>query len=265
MLPKSSKFTKFNKKFGIGSSAFSVRWRLIPVIQASGKTQMAVDRWLFEQHRQARHPPTLRFYLWSPPAISLGYHQRHFPDFWRELTWRGKKIDLVRRPTGGRAVLHQGDLTYMVVSSGCVGNRLQVYQQICQFLIEGWRSLGIELNYGKAGRGYIHKADCFGKATAADLVDGEGRKLIGSAQLRKGDAILQHGSMILAPDPELYQQVFGELPTIKDRFLSPSNIIEALTLAARNCFGSELVEQPLSEEEWREILMVVEQLPKSNL
>jgi lipoate-protein ligase A len=231
-------------------------WRLIPLIQASGKRQMAVDWWLFEQHRRRQHPPTLRFYLWSPPAISLGYHQRHFPESWRELTWRGEKIDLVRRPTGGRAVLHQGDLTYMVVTSGCVGNRLQVYQQICQFLMEGWRSLGIELHYGQAGRGYIHNPHCFSTATGADLVDAGGQKLIGSAQLRQGNAILQHGSMLLAPAPELYQQVFGQLPTTNYKFLSHLNIIEALTLAARNCFGSELVEQPLSEEEWQEILLV---------
>ncbi len=256
MLPNFPKDTKINKKLGGGNSAFRVTWRLIPLMQASGKTQMAIDKWLFNQHLQARHPPTLRFYLWSPPAISLGYHQRHFPEFWRDLTWRNKKIDLVRRPTGGRAVLHQGDLTYAVVTSGCIGDRLQVYQQICQFLIEGWRSLGIELNYGKARRGYMHHANCFGTSTAADLVDGEGQKLIGSAQLRQGDAILQHGSMILAPDPDLYQQVFGELPTVNHKLSSHSKIVEALTWAAKKCFGGELIEQPLSEEEWQEILLV---------
>ncbi|HEY9649888.1 MAG TPA: lipoate--protein ligase family protein, partial [Coleofasciculaceae cyanobacterium] len=79
---------------------------------------MAIDQWLLEQHRIGNHPPVVRFYTWASPTISLGYHQRRWPVFWQQLTWQGIPLDLVRRPTGGRAVLHQGDLTYMVVTSG---------------------------------------------------------------------------------------------------------------------------------------------------
>ncbi len=61
-------------------------WRYIPPIISSAELQMAIDSWLLEQHRCGHHPPTLRFYQWSPPAISLGYHQRQYPDFWRNLT-----------------------------------------------------------------------------------------------------------------------------------------------------------------------------------
>ena len=147
---------------------------------------MAIDRWLVEQHKLGLHPPTLRFYTWSPVAISLGYHQSKFPPHWQQITWNGQLVDLVRRPTGGRAVLHQGDLTYAVVTSGLNGNRTQVYQQLCEFLIAGWQSLGIELQYGVAGRGYIHNPNCFGTATGADLVLPDGNKLIGSAQLKRG-------------------------------------------------------------------------------
>ena len=170
---------------------------------------MAVDRWLLEQHRRGGQSSVLRFYTWSPPAISLGYHQRHWPDHWRQLTWRGNPIDIVRRPTGGRAVLHQGELTYALITSGLMGNRTAAYETLCQFLIEGWRSLGVNLLYGEAGRGYIHNHNCFNSATAADLVTADGVKLIGSAQLRQDKAILQHGSIRLTPDPLLYQQVFG--------------------------------------------------------
>ena len=142
---------------------------------------MAIDRWLLNQHRLGFHPSALRFYTWSPPAISLGYHQRNWSDHWSELTWRGQTINLVRRPTGGRAVLHQGDLTYAIITSGLTGNRTEAYKTLCQFLIEGWRSLGVSLFYGEAGRGYIHNPDCFNTATAADLVTVNGSKLIGSA------------------------------------------------------------------------------------
>src|SRR5690348_857544 len=144
------------------------KFRLIPLMEAPGRVQMAIDEWLLEQHRLGLHPPALRFYTWSPIAISLGYHQRRWPDFWQNLTWQGTKIDLVRRPTGGRAVLHQGDLTYAVVTSGLTGDRLKVYQKLCEFLIQGWRSLGVNLHYGSAGRGYIHNPNCFGTATGAD-------------------------------------------------------------------------------------------------
>lgn len=128
-------------------------WRFIPVINAAGSVQMSIDTWLLEQHRLGLHPPTLRFYTWSPAAISLGYHQHRYPEHWHNLIWHGEPVDLVRRPSGGRAVLHQGDLTYAVITSGLTGNRMQAYETICEFLIQGWRQLGIELHYGQAGRG----------------------------------------------------------------------------------------------------------------
>ncbi len=217
---------------------------------------MAVDRWLFEQHIQGLHPPTLRFYTWSPPAISLGYHQHKYPTDWQQLTWQGQQLDLVRRPTGGRAVLHQGDLTYAVVTSGLGGSRVQAYQEICEFLIQGWRSLGVELSYGTAGRGYIHNPNCFGTATGADLVTRNGAKLIGSAQLRRGDVVLQHGSMRLQPDVELFQQVFGDeslMPQIPSREIEA--VIAAMIAAAENCFGMKLELRSLTDDEWQAILM----------
>jgi lipoate---protein ligase len=232
------------------------KWRLLPLIEASGQIQMAIDRWLLQQHQQGNHPPCLRFYTWSPVAISLGYHQRHYPDRWNELQWQGQKIDLVRRPTGGRAVLHQGDLTYMVVTSGLRGSRMQVYEAICQFLIAGWRSLGLELYYGQAGRGYIHNPNCFGTATQADLIDCNGNKRIGSAQLKRGDMILQHGSMVLYPDSDLFEQVFQEEapPTLNlSSSLFLNQIINALTQAASEHFQVEWELQPLSTEEWGSI------------
>jgi lipoate-protein ligase A len=230
-------------------------WRFIPLLQAPGWVQMAIDAWLFEQHDHGLHPPTLRFYTWQPVAISLGYHQRRYPAHWQELTWQGNSVDLVRRPTGGRAVLHQGDLTYSVVMSGLPSNRMQSYRKICEFLIGGWRSLGVELLYGHGGHGYIHNPNCFGTATSADLVTVEGRKLIGSAQLRRGTAVLQHGSMQLNPDPALFQQVFATVfPSALCPLPSAPTIIEALINAARYCFEVELQNQPLSDLELQTIL-----------
>ena len=232
-------------------------WRLIPILAAAGDIQMAIDRWLLAQHESGKHPPTLRFYTWSPPAISLGYHQRQYPEFWQNLTWKGEKLDLVRRPTGGRAVLHQGDLTYSVVTSGLRGNRLDVYGQICEFLIQGWRSLNVELYYGQAGRNYIHNPNCFGTATGADLVLADGSKLIGSAQLRKGNAVLQHGSMRLNPDPDLFAKVFNQEFSHPIQFSATINqetIINALITAACDYFNIKIELKPLSVDEWNMIL-----------
>lgn len=234
-----------------------VCWRLIPPLRVAGAVQMALDAWLFEQHGQGTHPPTLRFYTWNPPAISLGYHQRQFPADWQTLSWAGQPLQLVRRPTGGRAVLHHGDLTYAVITSGLSTNRQQAYHQICEFLIQGWRSLGLELSYGTAGRGYIHTPNCFGTATAADLVLADGAKFIGSAQFRRGNVILQHGSMRLQQSPALFQTVFAtdpQLPQLPPSLQTgdlPERAIAHLVKAATLCFNAEFELQPLSSEEWQ--------------
>ncbi|MGD1807748.1 lipoate--protein ligase family protein [Dapis sp. BLCC M126] len=241
-------------------------WRLIPLLTTSGKLQMAIDEWLLHQHLQGKIPPTLRFYTWQPVAISLGYHQKSYPEYWQNLLWQNTPVDIVRRPTGGRAVLHQGDLTYSLITSGFTGSRIESYRAICEFLIQGWRSLGINLVYGSAGRGYINNPNCFGTSTGADLILPNGTKLIGSAQLRKKGAILQHGSMILAPDVEFFIHVFNSQPSpgvsdIYASFLSPNDrgeslinqIIEALIMAASECFKIQLITQPLSDQEWVEI------------
>ena len=222
---------------------------------------MAIDNWLLEKHRQQENPPTLRFYTWCPGAISLGYHQKDYPSAWHQLTWQGQPLNIVRRPTGGRAVLHQGDLTYAVVTSTLPGKRLEVYKQICQFLIVGWRSLGIELNYGDATKEYVQSHNCFATATVADLITSTGDKVIGSAQLRRGRAVLQHGSMMLSTDRQLFSSIFNELgernlldliPRQSERNLD--SIIKALTQAAVTCFKIDLVEEPLSDTEWQDIV-----------
>ncbi len=223
---------------------------------------MAIDSWLLDQHVKGLQPPSLRFYTWRSPTLSLGYHQRQFPEFWKTLRWQGKPINIVRRPTGGRAVLHQGDLTYALVTSGLTGSRREVYQQLCQFLIEGWRCLGVDLTFGAAGRGYIHNPNCFGTATAADLIMNNGYKLIGSAQVYRDGCVLQHGSIRLHPNSELFTKVFGEE-------IAPSNLpangIEAiastLSEAASTTFNIRFQSQPLTLSERQSALTAFRPTP----
>jgi lipoate---protein ligase len=233
-----------------------VTGRLIPCLTASGAVQMQIDRWLLQEYVAGRMPPTLRFYQWSPIAISLGYHQRRYPANWENLVWQGQRIDLVRRPTGGRAVLHQGDLTYSIITSG-QGQRLAIYQRLCEFLIEGWRQLGLSLSYGHQGKEYRDQPDCFATATGADLVLDNGYKLIGSAQLIRDGAVLQHGSMRLQPDPELFKIVFGittpSTPSIVKQY-AVNEIISALVQAATDCWGIKWQIEPLTAAEMAMIL-----------
>jgi len=236
----------------------TTRWRSIPLLNAPGVVQMAIDRWLFEQHDRGLMPPVLRFYTWSEPTISLGFHQRRYPEAWDRLTWRGTPVPLVRRPTGGRAVLHGGDLTYAVIGSE-LGGRREAYCRLCQFLVAGWRSLGLPLQFGQARSTELRtQANCFALATGADLVysgdEASIDKFIGSAQYWHGSTVLQHGSMAIAPDRDLYQAVFGrEPPRLPVPPLPLPQIVEALTAAAGATLNIDLETQPLSDREWADI------------
>jgi lipoate---protein ligase len=222
---------------------------------------MAIDCWLFEQCYEGLQPPTLRFYTWSPPALSLGHHQRQWPNHWQGLKWHDRSLDIVRRPTGGRAVLHAGDLTYSIVLTQQSGNRRETYEYICGFLIQGLKALGVELQFGQTGRGYQRQANCFESATAADLIGPNGEKLIGSAQVWHGSTVLQHGSIQLNPNPDLFQQVFGtEARSGNDAIASPKAwpialdaTIHALTQSSENYFKKTFIEQPLTPAEWNAI------------
>ena len=228
-------------------------WRLIPLLEGTGETQMAIDSWLLDQHVKGLQPSILRFYTWSAPTISLGYHQRQFPSHWKDLSWQGQKVELVRRPTGGRAVLHQGDLTYALITSATKGeSRRATYERLCQFLIDGWQRLDVSLQFGTAGRGYIKNPNCFGTATAADLVTASGYKLIGSAQVYRNGCVLQHGSIRLNTNAALYKQIFEEnLSPFRSRvgLEQRSEIVEALTQSARSCFATSFQPKPLSQVE----------------
>lgn len=230
----------------------SATWRYIPPLQKPFKLQMALDYWLLQQHKQGKQPPSLRFYIANPPAISLGRHQRRYPEAWKNITYRGKPLDIVTRPTGGRAVLHQGDLNYMIVTSGLSGRIIDIYKYLSGFLVQGWRWQGVDLSYGKGGKEYINVDNCLATNTPADLVNQVGDKLVGSALLKESRFLLQHGSLRLNSDSQLYQQVFGCLPTPPVNF-TETQVIDALVEAAQNYFKIELRSQPLSQSEWLQV------------
>ncbi|MEM9534140.1 MAG: lipoate--protein ligase family protein [Cyanobacteria bacterium P01_E01_bin.45] len=184
---------------------------ILPFTVASGDQQMTRDRELCNRvFERVVSAPILRFYQWTRPTLSLGYHQKteSLPAIPEHLT---RALDVVRRPTGGRAVLHQAsgpdaDLTYCIVAHDLGMNRRQAYTYLCQFLIDGLQRLGVTADFGDGGRGYIGEASCFRTATSADVC-WRGKKLVGSAQLWRKQTVLQHGTILLDPDRTLWETV----------------------------------------------------------
>ncbi|MGH8070999.1 MAG: lipoate--protein ligase family protein [Candidatus Entotheonellia bacterium] len=192
------------------------QWRLLDTGPADGFTNMAIDEAILEVHAAEGGPATLRFYTWSPPALSLGYGQPIESDI--DLTQcQALGIDVVRRPTGGRAVLHDHEVTYSLVISAndprVTSGILAAYLTISQALIRGLSYLGITAELLPLRRGVPLPSDraspvCFATPSSYEVAVA-GRKIIGSAQRRAHDVIMQHGSIPLSWDLKKMYAVFG--------------------------------------------------------
>jgi lipoate-protein ligase A len=243
-------------------------WRLLNTGFLPGMLNMAIDRALLEMHAKGDTPPTLRFYQWRPAAISLGYFQRR-PKIDRELC-REMGLDIVQRPSGGRAVLHQGDLTYAVIAGkqdGIPGEAIAAYCLICEGLLMGFRLLGIqgELRQGKEKSS--QRDICFLSGAVGDILH-DNRKFVGSAQSWHSTSLLQHGSIILEPQVETLVKLWGvneaspeklrvmlnsrltSIENILGCHLSPGEIEMAITKGMEQSLGIVFESGELSSEEW---------------
>jgi len=190
----------------MGTSACSASmsdWRIVFDPAANGAWNMAVDEVLLDGVAAGSAPPTLRFYAWSPACLSLGYFQ---PFSVVNLEGcRGLGVDVVRRPTGGRAILHDRELTYSVALPASVLGRdagiLPSYRRLSLALQTGLRRLGIDVSLApesEAPNRALHGPACFDRPSAHEILL-HGRKLVGSAQVRRAGALLQHGSIVIEP------------------------------------------------------------------
>jgi len=187
-------------------------WYLIRDGHHDGGYNMAYDGCL------AANPPglpALRFYSWDPPAVSLGYNQRLNGSVREKLDDAG--IDLVRRPTGGRAVYHDSEVTYsVIIPKACALYRLSIhelYYRISRAIASGLNSLGfavdIETNRHAHSRRYTEMTHCFDSAARFEIKYG-GRKIVGSAQRRMAAGTLQHGSILLEDRQSLLHKIFSD-------------------------------------------------------
>lgn len=188
------------------------QWRYILTEPMSPAMNMAIDEAILTLHSEGKVPPTIRFYTWNPATLSIGYFQKAEKEIDME-TVQARNLGFVRRPTGGRAVLHDQELTYSVVVSEnhpkMPSSVTEAYKVISMGLLHGFQELGLNAEmvslaneeekekYSSPG-----SSACFDSPSWYELVV-EGRKVAGSAQTRQKGVILQHGSILLDMDVEL--------------------------------------------------------------
>ena len=188
---------------------------IISTLEASGNDQMSLDLHFLEKTILDENILfTLRFYLWQGNWISVGYHQKNLPNNWIKLSEEGL-IKIIKRPSGGGAVLHSGGITYALTFKKPTYRKFS-YQVVNNWLIKYFSSLGIQLKYGTIKKSIIQE-NCFSTSYTSDLIDQNGIKRVGSAQYWKKGSFLQHGEIQLNPPRELWSKIFKmeAPPTIK--------------------------------------------------
>ena len=175
---------------------------LVPFETFGGARNMSIDQSLLEAV-DAGGPAVLRFYGWSEPTLSLGYFQSVRD---RESHRDSGELTLVRRATGGGAIVHDRELTYSVAvrpADRSPGGREELYQGIHAAIAEAVQESGLRVRAYRESAGRLQDPDaflCFQRRTAEDLI-AHGYKILGSAQRRGRHAVLQHGSLLLRSSP----------------------------------------------------------------
>lgn len=201
------------------------RWRLLTTPPGTGAENMALDEALMERARETGDW-VLRVYAWSRPTISLGRNQSARGRYDLNEIAR-QTLDVVRRPTGGRAILHHREITYSVTAPVFdAGDLRESYERITRLLIDALRCLGVEAAAATPAKRAAAPglSPCFDEPAAGELTV-SGRKLAGSAQWRSEGALLQHGSILIEDDQSLLAALtLGEVRPIP----RPATLAESL-------------------------------------
>ena len=251
-------------------------WRFVDTGTHDAASNMALDEALLVMHEAGATPPTLRVYGWCQPTLSLGYAQNAHQEV-DLAACHAQGVAVVRRPTGGRAVLHDQEVTYSVVMPLALDDGphtiTEHYRRIGMALAAALQALGLPV---QLTRPHIRTAPprapaspaCFAALSRYEL-SVAGKKMVGSAQKRAQRALLQHGSIPLWMDrqrlfqclrvpPEhraaLVQAAYttmGAVNEVADRPVSLAALHAALRQGFGVTFGVELIDMPISPEEWR--------------
>ena len=230
--------------------------RLLTSAPADGARNMAIDEALMYRARRTGET-VYRAYAWVRPTISLGRNQSARGCYDLELA-RAHGIEFVRRPTGGRAILHYREITYSVTAPVLAfGSLRESYRAVNRLLLEALRSLGVDAHVANgSGRAPVPGlAPCFEAPVAGELM-AEGRKLVGSAQVRDAGVFLQHGSILVDDDQYMISELLrgreappppATLRALTGRGVTVGEFSEALGQALRS--GHGVVPEPLELEE----------------
>lgn len=194
------------------------QWRFLLDEPRDGPSNMAIDEALALACARGWSPPTLRLYRWAVPTVSLGYNQPIRADVNLSLCVR-RGIPVVRRPTGGRALLHDRELTYSLALPIPTGSRgvLQDYRWISYCFLLALRRLGVAATFSRGTR-ITEEAGgvCFLSASRYEL-SVNGQKVLGSAQRRFSGALLQHGSLLIDVDHSVWTSLFPQARELRAR------------------------------------------------
>lgn len=252
-------------------------WRFMPPVEGPGAFHMAADVAILEAIRAGQSGPVLRFYRWTPPCVTLGKFQPAQGNVQLDNCAR-LGFDVVKRPTGGRAILHHREVTFsMIIAEEDLpqagANIMDSYRVLGTALVDGLRRLGLDAELVDR-KSTVRSGDapsmmaagnpaCFAAKARCDLMV-SGKKIIGSAQLRKDGIILQQNSLPLSVDFPIWEEVFYrsdweavkqsgavDLWTVAGRHVPEADVVAALCEGFRSALGIQFEEDGISPEEER--------------
>jgi lipoyl(octanoyl) transferase len=230
-----------------------MNFRIIKSGKKSPAENMAIDEAIFECVQDGKSLPTIRFYDWEPSTVSCGYNQEAEKEIDFALL-KKKGFGFVRRPTGGRVVLHDNEVTYSVISpviGRLSGNVTESYSEISKALAKGLELMNINVDFEKGNLSSEHQRQtanpCFTSSSRYEL-SYQRKKIVGSAQVRRNNCLLQHGSILLNYNQSKLAQIMPYLTDDqKDRL---ANYLKRKTVAI-----NEILSVPISFDEATKFFM----------
>ncbi|HPR17044.1 MAG TPA: lipoate--protein ligase family protein [Candidatus Cloacimonadota bacterium] len=221
-----------------------MRWRVLNSGCGNPAENMAVDEAIMEGVIKGTSLPTIRFYTWNPPTVSCGYNQEVAKEIDLNLV-KQNGYGFVRRPTGGRMVLHEDEVTYAVITK-CEGrfsgSITDSYSEISKALLAGFLAMGVNVELERGSLSSAHQRQttnpCFASSSKYEL-NYQRKKIVGSAQVRKENVLLQHGSILLDQDQSRLALLLPNLePEQRDKLLQ--------YLAKKTVSINQILSQPVS-------------------